>query len=228
MLLYALTIFISAFLLFQVQPIIAKLILPWFGGTAAVWTTCLLFFQVVLLAGYLYAHGVIRRLTPRRQAMLHVALLVASLLLLPITPREGWKPHGSEDPSFLILGLLAASIGWPYFLLSTTGPLAQAWYARTYRGAIPYRLFALSNAGSLLALLSYPVLVEPFLSNHSQTQWWSLGYLAFVSLCGAVAWRSNRSGDREPQQAAAFAAQEAPPHWSAQLLWLALPACAST
>ena len=229
--LYSLTVLLSAFLLFQIQPVIAKIILPWFGGTAAVWTTCLLFFQLMLLAGYLYAHGIIRRLAPKRQATLHVALLAASLLLLPIAPREAWKPQGSEDPGLLILGLLTASIGLPYFLLSTTGPLVQAWCARTSEGVVPYRLFALSNAGSLLALLSYPVVVEPFFASRSQTRIWSIGYLGFAFLCGAVAWRSSRFTDPahpEPEKAPAAELEEKPPPRSAQFLWLALPACAST
>jgi hypothetical protein len=152
MILYAATIFLSAFLLFQVQPIIAKMILPWFGGSAAVWNTCMLFFQAMLLAGYLYAHWSIRYLTPRRQAALHATLLGLSLLLLPITPGSGWKPTDAAHPAGRILLLLAVNVGLPYFLLSTTSPLVQAWYTRAGRGAVPYRLFALSNLASLLAL----------------------------------------------------------------------------
>ena len=152
MILYALTILVSAFLLFQVQPVIAKIILPWFGGSAAVWTTCLLFFQMVLLLGYLYSHAVVRYLRPRVQMVLHVCLLVVSVVVLPIYPSAAWKPTGGGEPTLQILGLLAVSIGLPYFLLSTTGPLLQAWYARRYHGAMPYRLYALSNAGSMFAL----------------------------------------------------------------------------
>src|SRR5215218_8940019 len=132
MLLSALTIFTSAFLLFLVQPIVAKQILPWFGGSAAVWTTCLVFFQAVLTAGYAYADIVVRKLTPRTQVRLHIALLVASLLLLPIIPGASWKPTGNENPSWLILGLLGVTIGLPYFLLSTTSPLVQSWFARAF------------------------------------------------------------------------------------------------
>src|SRR5436309_6182919 len=137
MLLYALTIVVSAFLLFQVQPVIAKIILPWFGGSAAVWTTCLLFFQLVLLLGYMYSHAVVRYLKPRAQMLLHVALLAVSAAVLPIYPSASWKPAGGGDPTVQILGLLAATIGLPYFLLSTTGPLLQAWYARRFHGAMP-------------------------------------------------------------------------------------------
>ena len=189
--LYAVTIFLSAFLLFEVEPIIAKIVLPWFGGSAAVWTTCLLFFQAVLLLGYLYAHVVVRRLEPRTQALLHIALLGVSLLVLPVIPSPSWKPLGSEDPSWRILGLLAVTLGLPYMLISATSPMVQAWYARTHERAVPYRLFALSNAGSMLALLSYPVVVEPVLSTRRQAWAWSAAYLGFVVLCGAVAWMSR-------------------------------------
>src|SRR5690242_10610746 len=140
MLVYALTIFLSAFLLFQVQPMIAKIILPWFGGSAAVWSTCMMYFQVSLLLGYLYAHAVIRYLKGTRQALLHIGLLAASILLLPIQPSAVWKPVAGGDPTGRIILLLGATIGLPYFLLSTTGPLLQAWYLRR-SGAIPYRLF---------------------------------------------------------------------------------------
>src|SRR5689334_16752240 len=144
MALYTLTIFLSAFLLFQVQPIIAKIILPWFGGSSAVWSTCMLFFQLVLLLGYLYAHWLHRVRGTKRQAVVHTLLLAASLIALPILPSASWKPTGPENPSLRILALLAVTIGLPYFMLSSTSPLLQAWYARGNRG-IPWRLFALSN-----------------------------------------------------------------------------------
>src|ERR1700754_4521883 len=124
--LYALTILVSAFLLFQVQPVIAKIILPWFGGSAAVWTTCMLFFQMVLLLGYLYAHAVIRYLHPRKQTIVHCTMLLLSAAVLPIYPNLAWKPTGSEEPTLRILGLLAMTVGLPYFMLATTGPLIQA------------------------------------------------------------------------------------------------------
>ena len=159
--LYAVTIFLSAFLLFQVQPMIAKIILPWFGGSAAVWSASLLFFQLSLLAGYAYAHISIRYLQARAQMVLHVALLAASCLLLPILPSPAWRPTEAGDPTLRILMLLAATIGLPYFLLSSTSPLLQAWYVRRTGSGVPYRLFALSNFGSMLALVSFPFLVEP-------------------------------------------------------------------
>ncbi|MDE2002700.1 MAG: fused MFS/spermidine synthase [Betaproteobacteria bacterium] len=191
MLLYALTIFASAFLLFLVQPIIAKEILPWFGGSAAVWTTCLVFFQSTLLAGYAYADVAVRRLSRRRQAWLHSTLLVGSLLLLPVVPGLVWKPLGTESPLWLILGLLAATIGLPYLLLSTTSPLLQAWFAQRHPGRNPYRLFALSNFASMLALLAYPFAIEPWIPTHTQAIAWSAGYAAFAALCIATAFSKS-------------------------------------
>lgn len=245
MFLYAATIFLSAFLLFLVEPVIAKAILPWFGGSAAVWTTCLLFFQIVLLLGYLYAHGTVRLLRPHIQARLHVGLLLLSLLVLPITPSPHWKPTGSEEPTLRILLLLLVTIGLPYFLLSSTGPLLQAWYAahqaqtKQGRQPFPYRLYALSNTGSMLALLGYPLVVEPALRLRQQSVWWSLGYGLFVLCCSAVALRVRRGEPAEPEgQAVGGAMAEAgaialetekdtSPGWRDYLLWTALAAIAS-
>ena len=162
--LYALTIFVSAFLLFLVQPVMAKQILPWFGGSSTVWTTCLVFFQTTLLLGYAYADWVVHRLSPRWQFTLHVLLLLLSCAVLPIIPGAQWKPAGTESPSLLILGLLGASIGLPYLLLATTSPLLQAWFARSFPGRSPYWLFALSNLASMLALLGYPFGLEPWVA----------------------------------------------------------------
>lgn len=221
--LYAVTVFASAFLLFQIEPIIAKMVLPWFGGSAGVWTTCLLFFQTVLLAGYLYAHLAVKGLGPREQVWLHMALLAASLALLPVIPNAAWKPLGNEDPSWRILGLLGVTLGLPYLLLSATSPMVQAWYARTHEQAAPYRLFALSNAGSMLALLTYPVLVEPKLATRHQAWVWSGAYAAFVVLCGLVAWGA-RHGRRLEQDS-----EEGDERlgWTRQLMWLSLSACGS-
>src|SRR3954463_9275123 len=221
MFLYALTILVSAFLLFQVQPVIAKIILPWFGGSAAVWTTCILFFQVMLLLGYLYAHAVIRYLKPRMQMIVHCALLAASLALLPVYPHASWKPAPGDEPIMRILGLLAATVGMPYFLLSTTGPLLQAWYARRFKGSIPYRLYALSNAGSMFALLSYPVLFEPSLTTHQQAGMWSIGFGVFVVLCAVTAFRSGTSTVVEDASGGEGAHKPGLRQYS---LWLALPA----
>jgi SAM-dependent methyltransferase len=228
MILYAAAIFLGAFLLFLVQPIIAKQILPWFGGSAAVWATCMVFFQMVLLVGYAYADFTTRRLTPRRQVTLHVALLALSLLALPIMPDAAWKPHGEENPSWRIIGLLTLTIGLPYFILSTTSPLLQAWFARRFQHAIPYRLFALSNLASLLALLAYPVLVEPWVSTVTQSISWSVFYAVFVVLCGYAAIASARSESHAASAGPApVVAPEAPPGGARQLTWLTLAAMAS-
>ncbi len=233
MLLFAVTIFVSAFLLFLVQPIVAKEILPWFGGTAAVWTTCLVFFQTTLLAGYLYADIVVRRFRPRGQVRVHVVLMLLSLAVLPIIPSAGWKPSGAENPSWLILGLLAVTIGAPYFLLSTTSPLIQAWFARARPGASPYRLFALSNLASMLALVGYPFLLEPWSPTRMQAIGWSLGYALFVGLCAAAGWKSLGRHPAptiralEPGGTALASASTAPPSAARQLLWGALAATGS-
>src|ERR1700676_220797 len=188
MLVYAVSMFLSAFLLFQVPPMIAKFVPPWFGGSAAVWSAALLFFQLLLLAGYLYAHCLIRYLKPKQQFWVHGSLLILSLATLPIVPSAMWKPFGGDDPTLRILLLLAATIGLPYGLLSATSPLLQAWYLRTHLGAIPYRLFALSNLGSMLALLSYPLVIEPRLALSKQALVWSIAYCAFAMACAFAAW----------------------------------------
>jgi len=218
---YAATIFLSSFLLFLVQPIIAKQILPWFGGSAAVWTTCLVFFQSVLLAGYAYA-DVTTRLGARRQAMLHVALLAASLVCLPILASSGWKPQGDEQPILRILLLLGATIGLPYFLLSTTTPLLQAWYWRRFRSVVPYRLFALSNLASLLALLGFPVLFEPAFDLKSLGWGWSFLFAGFALLCAGTAWLSMNGFETESKPQASDAVP-----LKSQLQWLGLAAMGS-
>ncbi len=226
MILYATAIFLGAFLLFLVQPIIAKQILPWFGGSAAVWATCMVFFQMVLLVGYAYADFTTRRLTPKRQAILHVTLLVLSLLVLPITPDVAWKPQGEENPSWRILGLLTLTIGLPYFILSTTSPLLQAWFARRFH-IVPYRLFALSNLASLLALLAYPVAVEPWVTTYIQSIAWSVCYALFVALCAYAAISSARAETLAAAAPVAETVTEPPPRPLRQLTWLMLAAMAS-
>jgi len=226
MILYATAIFLGAFLLFLVQPIIAKQILPWFGGSAAVWATCMVFFQMVLLVGYAYADFTTRRLTPKRQAILHVTVLVLSLLVLPITPDVAWKPQGEENPSWRILGLLTLTIGLPYFILSTTSPLLQAWFARRFH-IVPYRLFALSNLASLLALLAYPVAVEPWVTTYIQSIAWSVCYALFVALCAYAAISSARAETLAAAAPVAETVAEPPPRPLRQLTWLMLAAMAS-
>ncbi|HMC59123.1 MAG TPA: hypothetical protein VKJ01_08030, partial [Candidatus Solibacter sp.] len=227
MLLYALTISLSAFLLFEVQPIIAKTILPWFGGSSAVWSTCMLFFQIVLLLGYGYAHWLHSRLAARKQAIVHIGMLAVSLAALPIIPSERWKSASAGQPSLTILALLALTVGLPYFLLSSTSPLLQAWYARSHTGGLPYRLFALSNLASMTALLSYPFLVEPNLPSHMQGIVWSGAFVGFAVLCGITAWRT--SAQAALPEAVSGAAEDAgpPPAFPLRLLWLGLAASAS-
>lgn len=225
---YALAIFTGAFLLFQIQPLIGKYILPWFGGGPGVWTTCLLFFQVLLLAGYAYAHAIATRWKPRTQAVVHGILLVASLVVLPIAPGGFWKAHVGGNPTWHILLLLAGTIGLPYFVLSSTGPLLQHWFSSERPGVSPYRLYALSNVASLLALLSYPVYFEVRFTRGVQTELWSAGMLVFAWLCGHCAWRiwRNPAIGRDPTPTPATAAEAVPPALD-RALWVALPATAS-
>ncbi len=186
MLPHAAAIFLSAFLLFQVQPLAGKELLPWFGGSAEVWSACLLFFQAVLFLGYLYAHLIGTRLAPRSQGLAHLALLALSLVFLPIAAGAAWKPPDQSLPVPRILAFLAATLGLPYFLLSANGPLLQRWYTLRSPGA-PWRLYSLSNVGSLLGLLSYPFIVEPRLSLGDQRALWSAAYLLFVVSVAACA-----------------------------------------
>jgi SAM-dependent methyltransferase len=222
-LIYAATIFLSSFLLFLVQPLIARLILPWFGGSAAVWTTCMLFFQVMLLAGYAYAHFLTRRLAASRlERIVHTLLLFAALALLPIAPGESWKPLGEEEPITRILLLLLATVGLPYFLLASTSPLLQAWFVRARPGQDPYRLFAVSNLASLLALVGYPFVVEPFLTAREQVNLWSWLFVAFAVLCALLAWRTPHG-----TSAVETTHRSPAPTRSQYVLWLALSATGS-
>jgi spermidine synthase len=220
-----LTIFAGAFLLFQVQPIIGRFVLPWYGGGPAVWSTCLLFFQVALLAGYAYAHWLGSRSNPRTQATIHAVLLVVSLAFLPIAPSITWKPVSPGDPVGRILLLLLASVGGPYVMLASTGPLLQRWFSLSTPGESPYRLYALSNVGSFLALLSYPFLVEPVLRLRTQVLVWTAVYVLFIGLCLHCAWRFG--GSRIAPAAPAIAGAARPSPWIV-FFWLMLAACGST
>ena len=225
---YALATLMSAFLLFEVQPIISKFILPWFGGSPAVWTTCMVFFQTLLFAGYAYAHFSEKFLRPRWQAVVHVTLLATAVGMLPIMPDAAWKLDTTSAPTWRILGLLAASVGLPYFVLSATGPLAQAWFARSLPNRSPYRLYALSNIGSLVALLGYPFYVEPRFALARQTWLWGVGFVAFAALCALAACRA--AWVSRPALAApglAHTHREESPNWQRRLLWLLAPALAS-
>ncbi len=227
-----LVVFLGAFLLFQIQPMISKYILPWFGGAPLVWATCLMFFQLMLLAGYSYAHLLVSRVHPRGQAMLHGALVVLSLMALPGIPADSWKPTGSELPTAQILAMLAASIGLPYFVLSSTSPLVQAWLARFRRDIVPYRLFSLSNLASIFGLLSYPFLIEPAIGLRQQFNAWSAIYTAYaIGMLALIAFTFSR------RRAAATAAggetahmeemEAARPTGRTRLTWLGFAACPS-
>jgi hypothetical protein len=209
--LFSVTLFLSAGLTFLVQPMFAKFVLPLFGSTPAVWNTSMLFFQTTLLAGYLYAHESTRRLGARRQAIVHVAILLVPLLVLPIGVPEGWIPPADSNPVPWLLGLLAIAVGLPFFVVTTTAPLLQHWLATTDHPAAadPYFLYRASNLGSVLGLLGYPLAVEPSLRLAEQGRLWSVGYgllVVLVLACAAVVWRSPRG----PDHAAAGASDSAP------------------
>lgn len=216
-----LTIFLSAFLLFQLQPLIARQVLPWFGGSAAVWTTSMLFFQVLLLGGYAYAHWLASR-RPRSQLRVHLTLLVLSIFFLPVRPWTILKPAGDADPALSLLLVLTAGVGLPYLVLSASNPLLGSWFASLHPGRDAYRLFALSNLGALLALLTYPTLVEPNLSLRTQSMVWSLTYVAFAFCLDTVAKRAAQADPVEPPGDAPVSRLSSPV-W----LWLGLSACPS-
>lgn len=232
------TIFVSAFLLFLVQPLIARQILPWFGGSAAVWTLCLVFFQVVLLAGYFYADRLSRR-PLRTQAVVHALLLLAACAVLPVIPDAAWKPGGQGDPAAGVLAVLAATVGLPYLAVCTTGPLVQSWVARLHAGvaqrqAKVYRLFALSNLAALAALVVYPFALEPVFALRAQALAWSAGFglFALLAVVSVVAVGKARPGpanaepapEPTPEPTAEPTAKAPPLSWSEQLLWLVLAA----
>ncbi len=241
---YAATIFLSALLLFLVQPIISRFILPWFGGAPAVWTAAMLFFQTMLLAGYAYAHLSERYFPQWLRGGIHLTLLAAAVLALPFVPNDRWKPLDGSHPVSHILILLSLCVGLPYFVLSTTGPLVQAWFSRRYPGRSPYRLYSLSNVGSLLALLAYPFLIEPRLTLPRQAGLWQSAFWIFAALCawGAIRMATQRRTDgrlsqreKKKLRAAGITPEPTPvieepderPLWRQEFLWLALPAFAS-
>lgn len=227
---YATTVFLSAFLLFQVQPLMSKSILPWFGGTPSVWTTCMLFFQVVLFAGYAYAHFLIHRLSARGQLVVHLGVILTALLLMSITPSAEWKPDGTMPPATRIVLLLSTNIGLPFFVLSSTGPLLQGWFARATDGASPYRLYALSNIGSLLALVTYPFLFEPAFSTTDQAQMWTWGFAVFAICCAGCGFLMRnvakpQAGERT--EVNVTATEISRPTWGRRMMWFGLSMVAS-
>ena len=222
---FAGTAFASAFLIFLVQPMVGKRILPWFGGAPAVWTLCLAFYQTALFGGYAYAHGLIRYAKPALQLRVHAVVVAGTLLALPVLPPESWKPAGVVEPNAAILGMLAVNVAPPFLTLAATAPLVQAWFARRYPSRSPYPLYAVSNLGSFLALLAYPFLLEPRLSLSRTGRLWSLAFAATVAAvlaCAGLA-RREATSDRSP---AATGPAPARPGPARVALWLLLPGCA--
>lgn len=227
---FALTIFTSAFLLFQVQPLLSKQILPWFGGSPAVWTTAMLFFQSLLCLGYLYAHALAHWFDRRAQARIHLTLLLAAALWSSqVLPDADWRPDDPDSPVIQVLIILGASVGLPYFCLATTGPLVQHWFTRTTHAKSVYRLYALSNVGSFLALLTFPYVLEPWLEQEAMGRLWTWGFVLFALLCAPLAWGAWQDADRpELTRNPATLQSTRPSGWGVQRLsWVALPALAS-
>lgn len=227
--LFAVTVFSSAALVFLVQPMVAKLVLPLLGGSPSVWNTSMVFFQAALLAGYAYAHLLQRIPNVRTQALTHVAALIVAALALPLRVNEALGPPSSDHPNLWLLGVLAVSIGAPFAVLSATAPLVQAWHARTVgaeQGKEPYVLYAASNLGSLLALLAYPLIVEPAFTLAGQKSGWSLGYGGFILLIGGLAIVVTRARQGVHLEAAPLEAK--PVTWRDRLAWVALAAIPSS
>ncbi|HEY0607882.1 MAG TPA: hypothetical protein VGD58_33510, partial [Herpetosiphonaceae bacterium] len=236
--LFTLTMFVSAALLFVVQPMFARMILPLLGGSPSVWNTAVVFYQVGLLGGYLYAHLTRTFLRPRQQALLHAAVILLPLLTLPIAVPAGWTPPTTTNPIPWLLLLLTVAIGLPYFVVSTSSPLLQSWFARTDHPSAhdPYFLYAASNVGSMLSLLAYPFVIEPRLALLQQSRVWSIGYgllVLLVLLCVVVVWRSTgaqaqRSTAEDQPVAEADAQPVAEVTWPRRIRWALLSAVPSS
>src|SRR5712672_4529817 len=205
---YAAAIFLSAALLFAVQPMFTKMLLPRLGGAPSVWSVAMVFFQAALLAGYGYAHLLTRYAPGRASVVIHLAVMIAASLTLPLSIASGWGRPPEVGEAFWLLGLFAVSIGLPFFALAANSPLLQAWFARTDHPAAkdPYFLYAASNVGSFLALVSYPVAIEPFVRLGDQTRFWSIGFyvlIALIAACGLLLWRSPVTAPLSPADEAA-------------------------
>jgi hypothetical protein len=232
--LFAAALLVASTLLFLVQPMFAKMVLPMLGGTPAVWNTCVVFFEAALLLGYGYSHLSTARLGVKRQALLHAVLALLPLPLLPIAVARGWTPPTAGSPIPWLLALMAVSVGLPFFVVSTTAPLLQKWFSTTRHPSAsdPYFLYAASNFGSIVALLAYPFLLEPWLSLRAQSTLWSFAYLALVLLvwtCAVITWRSAREPRPEPVPVSvSVSVLSPPPSWSRRLRWIALAAVPSS
>ncbi|MBV9426762.1 MAG: class I SAM-dependent methyltransferase, partial [Bradyrhizobiaceae bacterium] len=221
--LFVATIFVSAALLFVVQPMFTKMVLPRLGGAPAVWSVAMVFFQATLLAGYAYAHGLMRWTRPPIALGVHVAVMIAAVFVLPLAIAQGWGAAPQRGEAFWLLGLFAASIGPPFFALSANAPLLQAWFARTDhpRAANPYFLYAASNVGSFLALISYPLALEPLTRLTDQSRAWSVGFgilILLIAACGLVFVRARAHPQAEGRAAAT------PPTFRNALAWMGLAA----
>ncbi len=188
-------IFVSAALVFMVQPMFTKMVLPRFGGAPSVWSVAIVFFQAALLAGYAYAHWLTRYAGGRVSVAIHLAVMIAAAFALPLSIAAGWDRPPAAGQALWLIGLFTASIGLPFFALAANSPLLQAWFARTDHPAAkdPYFLYAASNVGSFLALVSYPIVIEPFVRLGDQAWSWSIGFCFLIALlagCGALLWRA--------------------------------------
>ncbi len=225
---FALTVFLAAFLLFQVQPLMGRLMLPWFGGSAGVWVNAVLFFQIALLLGYGYAHLVSTKLSPQQQIVVHAILLLAAMFFLPFLPATDWAPAPGESPALGVFMVLLSTVGLPFIALSSTSPLLQSWYARNPSRSSPYRLYAVSNAGSLLALLSYPFLMEVYFSLKVQSWIWAVVFGFFAILTALIAWQFVFGGEGVKTSMIARGELDAErPGKKESLLWLTLSATGS-
>ena len=222
------TVFVSASLLFLVEPMFARMVLPYLGGSPAVWNTCVVFFQAAMLAGYAYAHVLTRHVPLRGQFLIHIALAAVAAVVLPVAIPEGWAPPVDRTPVPSLLRLLLVTVGAPFFIVSSTAPLLQRWFSQTSDRAAsdPYFLYAASNLGSVTALLAYPFVIEPLWSLRQQSAAWGWGYAAFVAAvagCAAMAARSRRNEDAGPAATATDRqAEPAPISWLRTLRWVAL------
>ncbi len=221
---YAVTLLLSAFLLFLIQPLFGKMLLPLLGGAPSVWNTAMLFFQSLLLAGYAYAHGTARWLNIRVQALVHIALLVLFVGVLPIAIPDGWAPPATGNPSFWQLGLMAVVVGGPFFVLSGSAPMLQHWFAHTEHkdSHNPYFLYAASNLGSVTALLAYPVLIEPVFGLTEQTTQWAWGYGALIVLVVLSAWLAWSHHEAKPSVKEATGTDDETITWRRRGHWLLL------
>ena len=226
--LFTATMFVGAALLFWMQPLFTKMVLPLLGGSPSVWNTAMVFFQAALLAGYGYAHLLTRHLGSRSQCIAHFCVLGAAAIALPIGIAEGWQPDPDATPSLWLLGLLVLSIGAPFFAVATTAPLIQRWFSRTGHphASDPYFLYAASNLGSVAVLLAFPFVIEPLVGTRGQALAWTLGFAvlaACIAGCGASVWgRPRRTRPTVSERDAA------PPGWRDRAVWLAYSAVPSS